>query len=120
LDAIKPVIACGDFNVAHQEIDLEHPANNHLSNGFTDEERYGFSNYIAEGFIDSYRHFYPDKRKAYSWWSYMMKSRERNVGWRLDYVLISKRLLNFVQKPFIFSDIRGSDHAPVGIDLCGL
>lgn len=117
LESMKPVIACGDFNVAHQEIDLEYPNNNHLSNGFTDEERLGFSNYIANNFVDSYRYFYPEKKKAYSWWSYRMKSRERNVGWRLDYVLVSKKLLNLIQSVFIFSKIYGSDHAPVGIDV---
>ncbi|MDR1458431.1 MAG: exodeoxyribonuclease III [Puniceicoccales bacterium] len=117
LESMKPVIACGDFNVAHEEIDLEHPADNHFSNGFTDEERSGFSNYITNGFIDSYRYFYPEKSKAYSWWSYRMNSRERNVGWRLDYILISKRLLNHVRAAFIFTDVQGSDHAPVGIDM---
>ncbi|MDR2735766.1 MAG: exodeoxyribonuclease III [Puniceicoccales bacterium] len=117
LESTKPVIACGDFNVAHQEIDLENPDHNHFSNGFTDEERSGFSNYIASGFLDSYRHFYPEEKKAYSWWSYRMKSRERNVGWRLDYILISRKLQGYVDGVFIFNNVYGSDHAPVGIDI---
>lgn len=114
----KPVIVCGDLNVAKEEIDLENPDDNHFSPGFTDDERRGIDNLMNENdLVDTFRHFYPDLKKAYSWWSYRALSRPRNVGWRIDYFLVSKKLLSRVKSAFIFKNILGSDHAPVGIDL---
>lgn len=116
LDAQKPVIYCGDLNVAHQEIDLKNPKTNHHSAGFSDEERSKFSKLLQSGFTDSFRALYPDKVQ-YSWWSYMMKAREKNVGWRIDYFVVSNRLLSKVKDSFILSEVMGSDHCPVGILL---
>ncbi|MDR1590672.1 MAG: exodeoxyribonuclease III [Puniceicoccales bacterium] len=113
----KPVIICGDFNVAHQEIDLAHPERNHFSAGFTDEEREGFSRYIAHGFSDIFRQFYPDKPDCYTWWSYRMRARQRNVGWRIDYFLTSETISRCVKSVEIYNTILGSDHAPIGVDL---
>lgn len=113
----KPVIVCGDLNVAHQEIDLANPASNHKNPGFSDEEREKFSQLLASGFIDSFRHFYPDKTEAYSWWSYRTKARERNVGWRIDYFLTSKDLENRMVDAKIHQEIYGSDHCPVELEL---
>ena len=117
LQQTKPVILCGDMNVAHQEIDLAHPEANHFSPGFTDEEREGMSHYLQQFGVDTFRHFYPDVHKKYSWWSYRMRSRERNIGWRIDYVITSPTLIPHVQSAFIWDSILGSDHAPVGIDI---
>jgi len=113
LDAKKPVIVCGDLNVAHQEIDLRHPKPNMGNAGFTTEERDKMTALLAGGFIDTFRHFYPDKTDAYSWWSYMPKVRERNVGWRIDYFLASQRLGPALIDAGIDCDILGSDHCPV-------
>ncbi|MDR2812472.1 MAG: exodeoxyribonuclease III [Puniceicoccales bacterium] len=113
----KPVIACGDFNVAHLEIDLANPERNHLSAGFTDEEREGFSRYIASGFADVFREFYPDKPNCYTWWSYRMAARQRNVGWRIDYFLASQGIISPIKNIEIHANIMGSDHAPIGIEL---
>ncbi len=109
----KPVIACGDFNVAHEEIDLANPAQNHFSAGFTDQERAGFSNILKSGFTDSFRFKYPDAAEQYSWWSYRARARERNVGWRIDYVLLSTAIRDKLVSASIHQDILGSDHAPV-------
>ena len=116
LDEKKPVIYCGDLNVAHNEIDLKNPKTNHHSAGFSDEERGKFTELLASGFADSYRSLYPDKVE-YSWWSYMMKAREKNVGWRIDYFVVSNRILNKVKDSFILTDVMGSDHCPVGIEI---
>ncbi|MDR0740585.1 MAG: exodeoxyribonuclease III [Puniceicoccales bacterium] len=113
----KPVIVCGDFNVAHQEIDLASPERNHLSAGFTDEEREGFSHYIANGFKDIFRQFYPDKPGCYTWWSYRMAARQRNIGWRIDYFLASETIASQIKNIEIYTDVMGSDHAPIGIQL---
>ena len=107
---------CGDFNVAHQEIDLKNPKNNRGNAGFSDEERGKFSELLACGFTDTFRALYPD-RVAYSWWSYMMKAREKNVGWRIDYVVVSDRLFPAVKDSMILGEVMGSDHCPVGIEL---
>ncbi|MDP2103826.1 MAG: exodeoxyribonuclease III [Candidatus Gracilibacteria bacterium] len=117
LEVEKSVIVCGDLNVAHQEIDLTNPKPNRGSAGFTDEERAGFGHYLANGFIDTFRHFYPDKTGEYTWWSNFFKSRDRNIGWRIDYFLISESLENRLQSAFIRQEIRGSDHCPVGIEI---
>lgn len=113
LDKRKPVIVCGDMNVAHKEIDLKNPATNHDNAGFTDEERQKFTELLQAGFIDTFRHFYPETAGAYSWWSYRMKARERNAGWRIDYFLTSERLRPRLVSASILSDIHGSDHCPV-------
>lgn len=117
LDRQKPVIACGDLNVAHQEIDLKNPKTNHMNPGFTDEERHKFSVLMENGFVDTYRHFYPDTEGAYSWWSYRMKARERNVGWRIDYFICSERLVPSLVDAKIHQDVMGSDHCPVELEL---
>ena len=116
LDQEKPVIICGDLNVAHQEIDLKNPKSNRGSAGFSDEERGKFTELLQSGFTDSFRALYPDKVE-YSWWSYMMKAREKNVGWRIDYFVVSNRLFPKVKDSFILGEIMGSDHCPVGIEL---
>lgn len=116
LDKKKPVIYCGDLNVAHEEIDLKNPKTNHFSAGFSDEERGKFTELLASGFCDTFRTIYPDKVQ-YSWWSYMMKAREKNVGWRIDYFVVSKRISDKVSDSFIMTEIMGSDHCPVGIEI---
>lgn len=113
----KPVIFCGDLNVAHNEIDLARPKDNRKSAGFSDEERASFSELLESGFIDSFRHLHPDKAGAYSWWSYRGGARERNVGWRIDYFGLSHALIDRLQEATIFPHIMGSDHCPVGIIL---
>ncbi len=117
LDKEKPVVICGDMNVAHQEIDLARPASNHLSPGFTDEERSCFSRLLDQGFVDTFRHLHPDLEGAYSWWSYRYGARAKNIGWRIDYFLISERLLPHLAGADIRCDITGSDHCPVTLDL---
>ncbi len=117
LDAKKPVIVCGDMNVAHEEIDLKNPATNHFNPGFSDEERAKFSELLAAGFTDTFRRAYPELRDAYSWWSYRAAARERNVGWRIDYFLCSDRIAEKIQRAYICSEIYGSDHCPVGLDI---
>ncbi|MBR4286484.1 MAG: exodeoxyribonuclease III [Clostridia bacterium] len=116
LDSKKPVIYCGDLNVAHEEIDLKNPKTNHFSAGFSDEERGKFTELLNSGFADTFRSLYPDEVK-YSWWSYMFKSREKNVGWRIDYFVVSDRILEKVRDSFILNEIMGSDHCPVGIEI---
>ena len=113
----KPVVICGDMNVAHQEIDLKNPATNHMNPGFTDEEREKMTALLDAGFVDSFRYLYPDAEDAYSWWSYRMKARERNVGWRIDYFLVSRGLEEKIKEAKIHSDIMGSDHCPVELDI---
>ena len=116
LDEKKPVIYCGDLNVAHEEIDLKNPKTNHKSAGFSDEERDKFSKLLSEGFCDTFRTLYPDKVE-YSWWSYMMKAREKNVGWRIDYFVVSERIMNNVVDSRILTQIMGSDHCPVELEI---
>ena len=117
LDCMKPVIYCGDLNVAHQEIDLKNPASNHKNAGFTDEERACFSTVLKNGFIDSFRYLYPDTTDVYSWWSYMFKAREKNVGWRIDYFVVSEKLKENIKEAKVHMDIMGSDHCPVELDI---
>ena len=117
LDSRKPVIVCGDMNVAHQEIDLKNPKTNHQSAGFTDEEREKFTTLLSSGFTDTFRHLYPQLENAYSWWSYRMRAREKNVGWRIDYFLCSSRLNEKIASASIHSDVMGSDHCPVELEL---
>lgn len=116
LDKVKPVIYCGDLNVAHCEIDLKNPKTNHFSAGFTDEERGKFSELLASGFSDTFRSLYPDKVE-YSWWSYMFQARQKNVGWRIDYFVVSNRILDKVKEAKIHTEIMGSDHCPVSIEI---
>lgn len=113
LEEKKPVIFCGDLNVAHREIDLKNPRTNRKNAGFTDEERGKFSELLDAGFIDTYRHFYPDTEGAYSWWSYRFKAREKNAGWRIDYFCVSESLKDRLVSASIHSEIMGSDHCPV-------
>lgn len=117
LDQRKPVVACGDMNVAHEEIDLKNPKTNIGNAGFSYEERGKFSELLNAGFTDSFRWLYPERENAYSWWSYRAAARERNVGWRIDYFLVSDRLREVVQDAYILPEIMGSDHCPVGLDL---
>ena len=116
LDAVKPVIYCGDLNVAHEEIDLKNPKTNHFSAGFSDQEREKFTQLLDSGFTDTFRSLYPD-RVLYSWWSYMYHAREKNAGWRIDYFVISQRLREKLKDSFILTEVMGSDHCPVGIEL---
>lgn len=117
LDQKKPVIVCGDLNVAHQEIDLKNPKTNRQNAGFTDEERAKLTTLLDAGFTDTFRHFYPDLEGAYSWWSYRFHAREKNAGWRIDYFLVSDRFVPRVKSARIFSEVFGSDHCPVCIEI---
>ena len=117
LEESKPVIFCGDLNVAHKEIDLKNPKTNRKNAGFTDEEREKFSVLLENGFIDTFRHFYPDLEGAYSWWSYRFHAREKNAGWRIDYFLVSPALKDRLEDAVIYKDVFGSDHCPVGLIL---
>lgn len=117
LDQAKPVIVCGDMNVAHKEIDLKNPKTNHHNPGFTDQERQKFTDLLNEGFTDTWRHFYPDLEGVYSWWSYRFQSRQKNTGWRIDYFLSSKRLDDKLTDAKIHTEVLGSDHCPVELDV---
>lgn len=117
LDKYKPVIVCGDMNVAHNEIDLKNPKTNRKNAGFSDEERAKFGEMLKVGFIDSFRYFYPDLKDAYTWWSYRFKAREKNTGWRIDYFIVSERIKDNMTGAMIHSDIQGSDHCPVELEL---
>ena len=117
LDAVKPVIACGDMNVAHEEIDLKNPKTNRRNAGFTDEEREKFTKLLSSGFIDTFRYFYPEKEGAYSWWSYRFKAREKNAGWRIDYFIVSDKLSDNIKSASIHNEIYGSDHCPVELEI---
>ena len=116
LEETKPVVYCGDLNVAHEEIDIKNPATNHHSAGFTDEERNKFSVLLSNGFIDTYRYLYPDKVE-YSWWSYMRQAREKNHGWRIDYFVVSDSLKDFLTDAKIHTEVLGSDHCPIELDI---
>ena len=117
LDTIKPVVYCGDLNVAHEEIDLKNPKTNHFNPGFSDEERGKMTQLLSSGFLDSFRTLYPDKTDAYSWWSYRAQSRARNVGWRIDYFIVSERLRSRIENADILAEVMGSDHCPVLLEL---
>ena len=117
LDKVKPVIMCGDLNVAHKEIDLKNPKTNTHNAGFTIEERNKMTQLLDAGFVDTFRYLYPDKPDCYSWWSYMRKAREKNVGWRIDYFIVSDRLKNKIKEANIYQDVMGSDHCPVGLEI---
>jgi exodeoxyribonuclease III len=117
LDRKKPVILCGDLNVAHKEIDLKNDRSNRGNSGFTDEERGKMSLFLESGFVDSFRYLYPDKDESYTWWSYMSKVRERNIGWRIDYFILSSRMASVIKEAEIHCNILGSDHCPVYLEL---
>ncbi len=117
LDETKPVVLCGDLNVAHEEIDLKNPKTNRKNAGFSDEERAKFTAFLEAGFVDSFRYFYPDLEDAYSWWSYRMNARARNTGWRIDYFVVSERLKDNLVDAKIHPDVLGSDHCPVELEL---
>lgn len=117
LNETKPVIMCGDLNVAHKEIDLKNPKTNHRNAGFTDEEREKMTELLDAGFTDSFRYLYPEKEGCYSWWSYMFHAREKNAGWRIDYFIVSNSINKNIKESTIYSDIMGSDHCPVGIEI---
>ena len=117
LNETKPVIMCGDLNVAHKEIDLKNPKTNHRNAGFTDEERGKMTKLLNAGFTDSFRHLYPEKEGCYSWWSYMFHAREKNAGWRIDYFIVSNSINKNIKESTIYSDVMGSDHCPVGIEI---
>lgn len=117
LDREKPVIYCGDLNVAHNEIDLRHPKPNRGNAGFSDQERGKMTELLAAGFTDTFRHLYPDKTDAYTWWSYLTGARKTNAGWRIDYFIVSRRLNDHIRDATIHADIMGSDHCPVGLHI---
>lgn len=117
LDKDKPVIYCGDLNVAHEEIDLKNPSSNHHNAGFTDEERAKMTDLLGSGFTDSYRYLYPEKTGVYSWWSYRFHAREKNAGWRIDYFITSERIRDKIQSARILTDVYGSDHCPVELEI---
>jgi len=117
LDGLKPVIICGDMNVAHNEIDLKNPQSNRNNAGFTNEERGKMTELINAGFTDTFRYLYPDREGAYTWWSYMFRAREKNIGWRIDYFLVSDRIRDRIKDAVIYSDVMGSDHCPVGLEI---
>ena len=117
LDAVKPVVLCGDLNVAHTEIDLKNPKTNRQNAGFSDEERAKMTELLSSGFTDTYRHFYPDQTGVYSWWSYRFQARQKNAGWRIDYFIVSDRLQPNLTAAAIHTDIYGSDHCPVSLEL---
>ncbi|MBR4580431.1 MAG: exodeoxyribonuclease III [Lachnospiraceae bacterium] len=117
LEEKKPVIYCGDLNVAHQEIDLKNAKSNHGNAGFTDEERACFTKVLESGYVDSFRYLYPDRKDAYSWWSYMFHAREKNAGWRIDYFVVSEKLKDRIKEASIHPEVMGSDHCPVELDL---
>ena len=116
LEEIKPIVYCGDLNVAHEEIDIKNPKTNHFSAGFTDQEREKMTKLLSSGFIDTYRYLYPEKIE-YSWWSYMRQAREKNIGWRIDYFIVSEKLKEKIKDAKIHTDVLGSDHCPIELDL---
>ena len=117
LNKTKPVIMCGDLNVAHEEIDLKNPKTNTHNAGFTMEERTKMTELLNAGFVDTFRYLYPDKEEAYTWWSYMRKAREKNVGWRIDYFIVSESIKDKIKEATIYSDVMGSDHCPIGLEI---
>lgn len=117
LEENRPVIFCGDLNVAHQEIDLKNPKTNRKNAGFTDEERGKMTRLLEHGFVDTFRHFYPDQKEIYSWWSYRFQARSKNAGWRIDYFIVSECLKDRLKDASIYTEVMGSDHCPVGLEL---
>ncbi len=117
LEKSKPVIYCGDLNVAHREIDLKNPSSNHHNAGFTDEERGKMTTVLSSGFVDTWRYFYPDTTGVYSWWSYRFHARQKNAGWRIDYFIVSEALVPKLCDAAIYTDVLGSDHCPVGLQI---
>ena len=117
LEETKPVVYCGDLNVAHKEIDLKNPKTNHFSAGFTDEERNKMTELLDSGFIDTFRYLYPDKEEAYTWWSYMRQAREKNIGWRIDYFIVSGSLKEKIKEAKIYDSIMGNDHCPIELEI---
>lgn len=117
LNKTKPIILCGDLNVAHEEIDLKNPKSNRKNAGFTDEEREKMTKLLSAGFTDSFRYLYPEKEGCYSWWSYMFHAREKNAGWRIDYFIVSKSIEEKIKESSIYAEVMGSDHCPVGIEM---
>jgi exodeoxyribonuclease III len=117
LEKAKPVIVCGDMNVAHKEIDLKNPSSNRKNAGFTDEEREQFGALVESGFVDTFRYLYPNRENAYTWWSYMFNAREKNVGWRIDYFCVSSSIADKLREAHIYSEVMGSDHCPVGMEI---
>ena len=117
LDSKKPVILCGDLNVAHQEIDLKNPKNNHQNAGFSDEERQKMTQLLSSGFTDSFRYLHPDTTGVYTWWSYMFNARVNNAGWRIDYFIVSDRIRDRIKSAEIYTDVFGSDHCPIGLQI---
>ncbi len=117
LDGKKPVVVCGDMNVAHREIDLKNPKSNASNAGFTPQEREQMTALLEAGFVDSFRYLYPDRAGAYTWWSYMFQARSKNAGWRIDYFLVSQKLRDRIEDSFICADVLGSDHCPIGLEL---
>ena len=117
LDAKKPVVYCGDLNVAHEEIDIKNPKSNRMNPGFSDEERAKMTQLLSSGFVDTFRYLYPDKTGAYSWWSYRFNARKNNAGWRIDYFIVSERLKDKIKNADIWSEVQGSDHCPVVLEL---
>lgn len=117
LETKKPVVICGDFNVAHTEDDIKNAKSNIGNAGFTYEEREKFTRLLKSGFVDTYRYFNPQKKDAYTWWSYMHNARSKNIGWRIDYFVVSESIIDKVSKSVIYSDVLGSDHCPIGIDI---
>ena len=113
----KPIVLCGDLNVAHEEIDLKNPKSNRGNAGFTDEERNKMTELLNAGFVDTFRYLYPEKTDKYTWWSYFAKSRERNIGWRIDYFIVSENIKDKIKEAHIYDEIMGSDHCPVGLEL---
>lgn len=118
LDKHKPVIMCGDLNVAHEEIDLKNPKTNRNNAGFTDKEREKMTELLKNGFTDTFRKIYPNKENCYTWWSYMANSRQRNIGWRIDYFIVSDRINKSIKNAYIYPEIIGSDHCPIGLEIC--
>lgn len=117
LNKIKPIILCGDLNVAHKEIDLKNPKTNIGNAGFTDEERCQMTNLLNSGFVDSFRYLYPDKENAYTWWSYMRNAREKNIGWRIDYFIVSNKIVEKIEDNIIHANVLGSDHCPIELAI---
>ena len=117
LNKKKPVIVCGDLNVAHKEIDLKNPKTNRKNAGFTDEKKKKMTELLNAGFTDTFRYLYPDKTDTYTWWSYMFKAREKNAGWRIDYFIVSNSIKDKIKESYIYSEVMGSDHCPVGLDI---
>lgn len=117
LEKIKPIILCGDLNVAHNDIDIKNPKTNRKNAGFTDEERNKMTELLSNGFVDTYRKLYPEKINAYTWWSYMSNARQKDVGWRIDYFIVSNKISDKIKEAYIYKEVMGSDHCPIGLEI---